>query len=314
MLLAAVFSNTAMAAANDGKGKVTVGWSTGTGGNITNAVRALATTTALPTDIHIDDNDDTNKAGVDNSAAPLAAGSSRNVLQFTYTAFEKVSNADPAEATPTLLNPAPVLVNGSDATLTSTAVDSNDMPINMAGGRVRIAVPNGWKVSKKFLQVYDGALLIYSTDKDAKVTEHAMHKGRVSFTADKYITVTLDAKWSPAERRGATPQAAAGLIGRELTIVFGDVTTFVPRMLDKTDDRDTTVSGVEDTDATNDIMYATNAFQASSSARNGTLIRFSSPAIRVGNILGQKTKDLGTDGIVDVEPTTGDAKDEGPWN
>ncbi|MCE2395323.1 hypothetical protein J4G02_12110, partial [Candidatus Poribacteria bacterium] len=89
MLLATVFSNTVMAAENDGKGRVTVGWSLGATG--ANAVRALAAD-GLPTDgVATDSNSETLGAGVATSADPLAAGSARNVLQFTYTAFTDVA-------------------------------------------------------------------------------------------------------------------------------------------------------------------------------------------------------------------------------
>ena len=67
-------------------------------------------------------------------------------------------------------------------------------------------------------------------------------------------------------------------------------------MLDKTDDRDAgSPDDADDKDDPNVIYYAVDTFQASSSARNGTLIRFTSPAIRVGNILGEKTKALAAD-------------------
>ena len=308
MLIAAVFSNTAMAAANDGEGIVTVGW------NLTdadptaeiagsNAVRAEAGSD-IPSPIAIDSNSAVYKVGVSTSAAPLAAGSSRNVLQFTYTAIDNVKGATALD----------LLLLVPDADADSTIADENDKPINMAGGRVRIAVPNGWKVSNKFLRVYDGLgadfviggvdvddldatrmnadTLIYSTDEDGTVIEHEDHKGRVSFTADKYITVDLDAKWGPAERR------VPATIGRQLVIIFGDVTTIVPRMLDETDNKGTT-TGADATD--DDVPYFAYSFQASSSARNGTLIRFDSPGIRVGNILGEKTKILAADDDVTAD-------------
>ena len=216
MLIAAVFSNTAMAAANDGKGQVTVGWNLTANDPDTeaaeedgdNAVRATAGG-AIPSPIAIDSNNVTYKVGIVTSADPLAAGSARNVLQFTYTAIDNVKGAVPADAFLT------IIPDDADPTM----ADANDEPFNMAGGRVRIAVPNGWKVSNKFLRVYDGLgadravggtngdadTLIYATDGKGKVTDEPEdHKGRVSFTADKYITVDLDAKWGPAERRDPT--------------------------------------------------------------------------------------------------------------
>ncbi len=64
------------------------------------------------------------------STLPLAAGSLRNVLKFTY----------------------------------GSAID------NLSGGRFRIAFPADWKVSNKFLSVMDGDTEIYKTDKDGTVS------------------------------------------------------------------------------------------------------------------------------------------------
>ena len=271
MLFAAVFSNTAMAAENDGKGRVTVGWNS----------RALATDMPLPVT-------DATAANVSSSTDPIAAGSARNVLQFTYTAIDNVRGTTAADAIDTTA--------AADADL--TMADENDKPINMAGGRIRIALPSGWKASNKFLRVHDadqGATLgpttmIYSTIGDGTATEVEDHEGRVSFTEDKYITVKLDAKWSPAERRSDNIPG----IGRQLIIILGDVTSGIPRSLDKTDTKDSNTVG-------DHVPYAEDTFQASSSAKNGTLLRLlaGSPAVRVGNILGDKTKQLGTDGVVD---------------
>ncbi len=64
------------------------------------------------------------------STYPLAAGSLRNVLEFTYRPTAE----------------------------------------NLSGGRFRIAFPSGWEVSNKFLSVMDGDTEIYKTDKDGTVS------------------------------------------------------------------------------------------------------------------------------------------------
>ncbi len=73
---------------------------------------------------------DATDVNITGSTLPLAAGSLRNVLKFTYR-----PTAD-----------------------------------NMSGGRFRIAFPAGWEVSNKFLSVMDGDTEIYKTDKDGTVS------------------------------------------------------------------------------------------------------------------------------------------------
>ena len=99
ILVTGMFSNAAMAATNDGKGAVAVAW--GDRGIDSDAIGTAP-----------------------NVDTPLNAGSTHNVLQFTYTAR-----------------------------------DSGDNAINMSGGRVRITFPSGWKVSNKLIQVQDLSLI-----------------------------------------------------------------------------------------------------------------------------------------------------------
>ncbi len=97
---------------------------------------------------------------------PLAAGSLRNVLKFTYT-------------------------------------PTTD---NLSGGRFRIAFPSGWKVSNKFIsiierEVGDDSTVIglYSTDGAGTVLADS-DTDRVDFEADKRITVAFDSAWGPQRR------------------------------------------------------------------------------------------------------------------
>ena len=249
MLVAAVFSNAAMA---QGPGQVTVGWN----------IRATATT---------DVSDPTVDLGVNTAGNldPLAAGSSRNVLRFTYTAFNDVAG----------------LTTNSDGTPqdddVAGEVDTNDTAINMSGGRVRIAIP-GWTVPNNLVTVVDNAgasgseITLYDTAADGKqaVTDSKL-TGRVSFSANGHIIVTLDAAWSSIRTGNER--------GRQLQITFGDATTPVPNRLDLVDNKGEAVN----TD--NNVSYAGYTFSASSATKGGNLrLLASSPVVRVGNILGTK--------------------------
>ena len=180
----------------------------------------------------------------------LNAGSTHNSLQFTYTAKESDSSA-----------------------------------INMSGGRVRISFPTGWKVSDKLIRVSDNTDIgpetdgvVYETDGmgnlDAAIfndeNKKADANAKVTFEADRHITVNLGSEWSSANN-------SAGI--RELVIILADVTVPIPSRLNK----DNGTSNVYTDD------YANIEFLSSSSARNGTLIRLSDTVeVKVGNILGDR--------------------------
>ncbi len=152
--------------------------------------------------------------------APLAAGSVRNVLKFSY--LPRIEN--------------------------------------MAGGRFRIAIPSGWKVSNKFLSVEDDdGTVIYATDKDGTVTTNLTDSSdsvtKVEFTADQRITVTLGSDWAQRD------------VDKELIIRLGDVTAAIPRSLPST-------------------THASYNFQCSESPRDRVLSLLSAPpVVRVGNII-----------------------------
>ena len=225
-LIAGVFNNTAIAAPNDGKGAIEVLW----------AEQDLTGTLTVgdPT----------------SDSEPLHAGTTHNILEFTYTADD------------------------------TSAID-------MAGGRVRITFPSGWKVSNKLIQVLDGIDLgpdtngvVYETDPMGKLVttifeteaEITAANAKVIFRTDRDITVNLGSEWSGS--RGT---------GRALIIRLGDVTVPIPSRLTEpglTADEPDTSSSYSDN-------YAAIPFVCSSSARNGTLSRLSAPvAVNVGNILG----------------------------
>ena len=162
----------------------------------------------------------------------------------------------------------------------------------MSGGRVRIAIPSGWKVSGNLVTVidnpggsapnYGSEVLLYNTAVDGTqlITGPTASKftGRVSFSADNHIIVDLDAAWSSI--RSDTD------IQRELRITFGDVTTPVPNRLRSADNRGTTTGDAATDD---DIPYEGYPFSSSSSAKGGNLrVLGTTPTVRVGNILGEK--------------------------
>ncbi len=167
---------------------------------------------------------------VEESTLPLAAGSLRNVLKFIYR-----PTAD-----------------------------------NLSGGRFRIAFPaGGWKVSNKFLSVIDGDTEIYETDGDGNVSADS-DTDRVTFEADKRITVALDSAWGP--QRG----------DRDLIIQFGDVTAPIPPRLPDTDN--------DAGDQNTNVAYFTYQFLYSESTRNSVLGPLpSQPGVRVGDIIGGGT-------------------------
>ena len=177
MLVTGMFSNGVMAATNDGKGTVTVAWS------------------------FQDNIENPQVKDVSNVDTALNAGSTHNILQFTYTAYD----------------------------------DSSDNAINMSGGSVRITFPSGWKVSNKLIQVRDGGNVVYQTDGmgdldfgddlDADEKE-AEANATVTFEADRHITVNLGSEWSSSR---SDPS-------RELIIILSDVTTPIPsRLIDHAD-------------------------------------------------------------------------------
>ncbi len=251
MLIAGLFSNAAIAAKNDAKGKVEVEWADGGTAAATLGTFVANSGTPITADL--------TPSGTDNSH--LNAASRWNTLQFTYTAFDDNGTAD---------------------------VTTDDTAINMAGGRFRLTFPGGWKVSAKSVRVEegnstDGYTVLYETQPDGKLLDGgggratvgtSTSRARVSFTADKNITVSLDKSWVSARSD----------IDRELVITLADVQAGIPRTLNK--------AGTDADDDTDLDSYLDNhaevTFEASSSARNGTLIRLAagSPMVRVGSIVG----------------------------
>ncbi|MYE87693.1 hypothetical protein F4X33_01675, partial [Candidatus Poribacteria bacterium] len=225
MLVIGVFSNAAMAVTNDGKGTVVV--TSGFQNDLSNL--AISSPGAADT---------------------LRAGSTHNILQFTYT-----------------------------------AADSNGNGINMSGGRVRIPIPTDWKVSKKLIRVSDGNDLgpgtngvVYETDAMGNLNpdifsdedKKAEANAKVTFEADRHITVNLGSEWSSTNNSNGT---------RKLVIILADVTAPIRSSLPE--DNDTGDSYADD--------YANIRFHYSSSARNGTLTRVSPQVlVKVGNILGDR--------------------------
>ncbi len=135
--------------------------------------------------------------------------------------------------------------------------------VNLSGGRFRIAFPSGWKVSNKFLSVMDDGTEIYKTDEEGTVS--GSDTDRVTFEADKWITVALDSTWG--SQRGG---------GKDLIIQLGDVTAPIPSRLPKA--------------ATDDYaVHAEYKFLFSESTRNDVLSPLpDDPVVRVGNIIGDK--------------------------
>ena len=90
--------------------------------------------------------------------------------------------------------------------------------INMAGGRFRVTFPSGWKVSNKLIKVTDGSDVVYETDDMGDLdlalifvgeAEHfntdekkkAAANAKVTFEADRHITVNLGSEWSTGSSR-----------------------------------------------------------------------------------------------------------------
>ena len=90
--------------------------------------------------------------------------------------------------------------------------DDNTKVIDMAGGKVQINFPSGWKVSNKNILIEDPVgTTVYRTTADGKVDETSQggtadSRKRVAFTADKKIEVTLGNDWN---------------VSRTLTLTFG---------------------------------------------------------------------------------------------
>jgi len=249
MLVIGVFSNAAMAVTNDGKGTVVAAWGTRDTGTTTIGTAPNNATTGVS----------------------LNAGSTHNVLQFTYRAWNDTNN------------------DGN--------VDAGETAINMAGGRFRVTFPSGWKVSNKLIQVSDGTDLgpdgdgvVYETNDEGDLVEtgsdgfntsdkKAKANAKVIFEADRHITINLGSEWSNSRTD----------INRPLVIILSDVTAPIPSRLTKagsTPDDPTTPSTYGDN-------YANIQFICSSSGRNGTLSRLSgSVEVHVGSILGNR--DLAT--------------------
>ena len=180
MLIAGLFSNTAMAA--DGDGEITAQWATHT------VITAA-------------DTDGTPPAAADGftvttTGTSLAAGSKLNALQFTYTEFTDVTD--------------------EGVTTDTEGADGNDTPIDMAGGRIRISIPAGWTVPDKVLVQDDAAnttaediVTLYDTRGEEQAVTDKKRLGMVTFKANSHIIVDLGPEWSHNER----PDVAG--IGRE---------------------------------------------------------------------------------------------------
>ena len=255
MLIAGLFANAAIAAKNDAKGEVEVEWVDG--GAAATSLPPFAEATGTP--VTADDSPT-------GDSSHLNAASKWNMLQFTYTAWNDDNDDDQVDA-------------------------GDDTAINMAGGRVRITFPGGWKVSKKSVRVeesYDdngtaAYRLLYGTNAAGDVLDGgggrttvgtSASRARVSFTADKNITVSLDNGWV----------SARDLVNKELVITLADVQAGIPRVLDKAG----ATADVAATSSTYQDNHAEVPFEASSSARNGTLVLLTagSPSVRVGSIVG----------------------------
>ena len=229
MLIAGVFSNAAMAARNDGRGEVEVAWG-------------------------FQDLTDLKIVTVSEMDTPLGAGSTHNILKFTYTA------------------------------------EDDGTPINMSGGRVRIVFPRDWKVSNKLIRVSDGTDLgpgddgvIYETNNMGELNTDIFDDGdkradanaKVTFEPDRHITINLGSQWGGGSREPS----------RELVIILSDVTVPIPSRLNEAgDDPDEP----DELDSYSD-NYHNFEFTVSSMARNGTLSRLAEKVnVRVGSILGDR--------------------------
>ena len=239
ILITGIFNNAAMAAANDGKGVVTVAW----------GFQSDLTSLAI--------------SSVSETNTALNAGSTHNILQFTYRAWED---------------------DGDDT------FESGEQ-VNMSGGRVRITFPTGWKVSKNLIRVRDGGNIgpnsdgvVYETDGMGNLLtsifdtdeKKAKANDTVTFEADRHITVNLGSEWSSTSTDAGT---------RGLVIILADVTAPIPSRLTEAG---TTADNPADSGTFSD-NYANIEFRCSSSAKNGTLTLLSDKVeVRVGNILGDR--------------------------
>ena len=198
----------------------------------------------------------------DPAGTEIAAGSKFNALQFTYTAFMNLRGD----------------TNLPDALEDPDVADGNDTAIDMSGGRIRIAFPSGWTVSKNYVKITDGPIttngitpllgdgVIYETGAKGKLTatfegetataDAKAAAARVSLS-DTSITIDLGKEW-----RGNRDDD----VGRSLVIIFSDVQ-----------------AGLSKTG---------NMFRSSASARGANLQRLAaSPSVTVGNILGSRDFD-----------------------
>ncbi len=250
-LITGIFSNVAMAVTNDGEGTVEAAW----------GFQSDITAPTIP------------DASAVNSSALLGAGSTHNVLKFTYTAWKDRNDDDTADA---------------------------GEGINMSGGRFRVTFPSGWKVSNKLIRVSDGNDLgpgndgvVYETNSMGKLDitifddedKRADANAKVTFE-DRRITVNLGSEWG-----GSRSDA-----GRQLIIILGDVTVPIPSRLTEPGD----TADVLNTPSTYRDNFANIEFPCSSNARNGTLSalkahRTNKVYVKVGNILGDRDLTRDTD-------------------
>ena len=273
LLFATVFINAVVAAE-----RMTVEYddrpSTATGDDGTREGYVAATSPALPgSGTHYLKLDDTASISITN--AMLNAGSLRNMLRFTYTAFNDLEPAGETDI--------------------PDMADTTDEPIDMSGGSVRIGFHGDWDMSTNYVRVElvgpIGALatpnLIYETGNDGKFIgtleeeddQETHGTGNVSF-GDKYIIVTLDSRWSPSNRTSPTT------IGMSLVVTFADITAPNPDDLSLT-------GGMH--------KYV---FNTSSKTRNGSFGALASEvAVPITSILGDY-HDVTLD-IVDLPLTIG---------
>ena len=197
--------------------------------------------------------------------APLAAGATGDAaatLVFTYTAADDKGTEDATD----------------------------DTPINMNKGAVKIMIPGGWTVPKatgdplvQHVGVSEGTTALFFTDAPEGTTTGTAPAGdvapddaglkRVKLTLDgnkiTAIEVTLDNEWG-SNRTDAS---------RTLTITFGNVTVAIPPSLAYTDGRAST-------------PYHSYEFTTMSKSRDGVFTRLRpttakstpQPRVQVGNI------------------------------
>ena len=118
------------------------------------------------------------------------------VLQFTYTNDVSETVSDKVDA--------------DDA---DEVIRNN----NMAGGQVRLEIPRDWTVSKNYIKVLDGAIILYETDDegfDVAAPDSEDDEDRVKVSASRggnvsSVTVNLDDAWAEDDA--------------DLVVTFGEV-------------------------------------------------------------------------------------------